>query len=206
MKYFAHRGESLIHRDNSIKSIGSALNGKYSGIEFDVQLSRDNVIVLYHDLYIGDSFINELYYKDLIEFDIISIDKLYETLDLSSIDILIDIKGTNMKIVELLQEFYTRHNYSRVIFCSFNRNIVRKINRCFNRGVIFETIFDETEYETIISGFDAIVVHWTCLSDSLIKYCRNNSIKTFTYTHKEYMEFEYMKKFDVDFIITNGLV
>ena len=206
MKYFAHRGESLIHRDNSIESIRAAINGNYNGIEFDVQLSRDNVIVLCHDLYIKNKFINELDYKDLDELGVISLDKLYNTLDLYNIDILVDIKGTDIEIVQSLREFYTKHDATRVTFCSFNRNIVRKFPRYMKRGIIFETIFEESEYESMTRGFDAVVIHWTCLSDSLVTYCRKNGIKTFTYTHKEQMELEYMKKFNVDSIITNGFV
>ena len=206
MKYFAHRGESCIHRDNSIESIRAAINGNYSGVEVDVQLSCDNVLVLCHDLYIGDKFINELSYKELGELNIISLDELYNTLDISKTTILLDIKGTDIHVVDMLIDFYLKHDSENVIFCSFNRNIALSIPTCFCRGVIFESIFSEYEFEKLISGFNVVVIHWTCLSSCFIEYCITNHIKTFTYTHKEPMELKYMKKFDVDFIITNGFL
>lgn len=204
MRYFAHRGESCIHRDNSIESIQAAINGNYAGVEIDVQLSRDNILVLYHDIYIKDRFVNKLYYRELAELNVISLDKLYNTIDLSETNILLDIKGTDINIVNMLNEFYLKHDYHRVIFCSFNRNIARNIPKCFRRGIIFETVYSENEYEALTSGFDVVVMHWTCLCSSFLNHCIRNEIKTFTYTHKEPMELKYMKKFNVDFIITNG--
>ncbi len=206
MKYFAHRGLSSIHKDNSIASIRAAiLDYNYTGVEIDVQLSRDNVIVLCHDLYLGEKFIKDLEYKELAELNVISLNHLYETVDISDMNILIDIKGTNENIVNELYKFYMDYDYDRVIFCSFNRKIANKLPPCFNRGIIFESIFSETEYEKMTSGFQVVVIHWTCLCSDLILYCRSKKIKTFTYTHKEKMELEYMKKFEVDFIITNGI-
>ena len=65
---------------------------------------------------------------------------------------------------------------------------------------------DIVHYKKTFFGLNYIVViHWTCLCKDLINFCKKNNIKTFTYTHKEDMELEYMKRFNVDYIITNGI-
>ena len=72
-KIAAHRGFSLEYPDNSIASIEAALKFNFDAIELDVQLTKDNIVVLYHDLYIVGPPnaiaptipINSLTYKEL---------------------------------------------------------------------------------------------------------------------------------------------
>jgi hypothetical protein len=42
------------------------------------------------------------------------------------------------------------------------------------------------------------------LDKEFIAFCKDKNIKVFTYTHKEPQELEYMLRYDVDGIITNG--
>lgn len=45
----AHRGDSKLYPENTNASIQSALNYKIQGIETDIQVTKDQVPVLYHD-------------------------------------------------------------------------------------------------------------------------------------------------------------
>ena len=205
MKYFAHRGLSLKYKDNSIESIKQAICQKYDGVEFDIQLSKDNVLVLFHDLYIKNTFIKDMYYDDLKKLGIISLQFLYEKLDLTGTNLLIDIKGNDLQIIGELEFFFIDKPHKDVIFSSFNRNITLNLPPKFKKGFSFETMFRPCEFEMIFSEFDCIVVHWTCLTNDLVKFCKMNNINIFSYTHKEECEIEYMNKFDIDVIITNGI-
>jgi len=205
MKYFAHRGLSSVNKDNSELSISEAIKHGYYGVELDVQLSSDNELILCHDLYMNDKFVNDLSCDELESMGIISLKYVYENIHLSNTQILLDIKGTNVYIINMLIEFYNTRNHENVTFCSFNRNLAHLIPSFFNRGVIFESILHKSEYNVMTSGFDSVVIHWTCLCSEFNEFCRKNNIKIFTYTHKEKMEIEYMKKFEIDYIITNGI-
>ncbi len=49
MKIFAHRGLSSIYPENTIVAFKKALEYKIDGIETDVQLTKDNKLVIFHD-------------------------------------------------------------------------------------------------------------------------------------------------------------
>ena len=50
MKILAHRGYSSIYPENTMLAFRKALEFGADGIEFDVQLTRDDQVVVIHDL------------------------------------------------------------------------------------------------------------------------------------------------------------
>ena len=47
---YAHRGGSLLRPENTIVAFDHGLSLGADGVEFDVHLSRDGVVVVHHDL------------------------------------------------------------------------------------------------------------------------------------------------------------
>jgi glycerophosphoryl diester phosphodiesterase len=206
MKYVAHRGYSLKYRDNNLEAIREAIVRKYDGIELDVQLCASGEVVLFHDVYVDNHFISELTLDELKERDICSLKDVYHEIpEIKDVFILLDIKGNNIQIVKALVDFYKDKPSHNVTFCSFNRKILYAFPDMFQRGSTFETTFTENEYEMITTGLKVVVLHWTCLDHNFISYCKSKDIKVYTYTHKEDKEIEYMYRYGVDGIITNGL-
>lgn len=205
MKCIAHRGYSLTHRDNSIEAIREAVHREYDGVEIDVQLCGTGELVLYHDVYIGNYFVGELSLQKLGELGVCSLRDVYEEIpEIRNTSLFIDIKGADLSVVKALETFYQDESTARVTFCSFNRKIVYNLPQKFKKGSTFETTFDPSEYDMVTRGLDAVVLHWTCLDHDFITYCKMAGIKVYTYTHKEDKELEYMYRYDVDGIITNG--
>lgn len=71
---FAHRGASAAAAENTRPAFDHALNSAADGIETDVQLSRDNVTVLWHDRYLDkiglpDKHIDDYDYAQLKTLD-----------------------------------------------------------------------------------------------------------------------------------------
>ena len=206
MRYVAHRGYSLEFPDNSVAAIRGALERKYSGVEIDIQLCGTGEIVLHHDVYVDDVFIKDSTINELREKGIITLGDVYrEVPDIRNTRLLLDIKGNDLKIIDALKLFYATESTANVIFCSFNRSLLYSLPSEFRKGSTFETSFNVDEYDMITRGLSAVLIHWTCLSHSFITYCRFKDIEVYTYTHKEHMELEYMSKFNVNFVITNGL-
>ena len=206
MKYIAHRGYSLKYRDNSIDAIVEAIRRGYYGVEIDVQLCKSGELVLFHDVYVGDKFISEMTLDELWKCDIYSLREVYNTVpEIKGTQVIIDIKGNNIKVCEALHRFYLVEPSEHVIFCSFNRNILYNLPIQFKKGSTFETTFHQSEYDMITRELSAVVLHWTCLDEAFIIYCKMRNIKVYTYTHKDSKELEYMYKYDVDGIITNGI-
>jgi len=206
MKYIAHRGYSLTNRDNSIEAIQEALHKKYDGIELDIQLCNTGQLVLFHDVYINGRFIEDMSFRELKELGVCSLREVYNALpSIRHTRLFLDIKGTQPSIIASLIQFYMNESIENVFFCSFNRKLVYGLPDHFKKGSTFETTFKAIEYEMITRDLYLVVLHWTCLDHGFIAYCKNKNIRVYTYTHKEDMEIEYMKRYDIDGIITNGL-
>jgi glycerophosphoryl diester phosphodiesterase len=206
MKYIAHRGYSIESRDNSLQAIKDAIWRKYYGVEIDIQLCKTGEIVLFHDIYVNDSFICDLTVDELKDLGIITLCDVYlQVPNIQNTKIFLDIKGNNTEIVKKLEEFYRHKDHSNVYFCSFNRQLLRLLDTKFKKGSTFETIFNPDELDMITNGMSVVFVHWTCLCSSLVEHCKRGGVEVFTYTHKDRMEIEYMMKFDVDGIITNEI-
>jgi glycerophosphoryl diester phosphodiesterase len=54
VRIIAHRGASLTHRENTIDAFRAAVEVGADGIELDVRLSGDDVLVVHHDAHIDD--------------------------------------------------------------------------------------------------------------------------------------------------------
>lgn len=205
MKFIAHRGYSLEYPDNSLQAIQKAISKQYYGVEIDIQMCKTGEIVLFHDIYINDSFIGDLTVDKLKDLGIITLCDVYTQVpEIQNTKLFLDIKGNDTSIIKNLEEFYRHRDHSNVYFCSFNRQLLRLLDNKFKKGSTFETIFNSGELNRITDGMSVVFVHWTCLCDSLIEHCKKAGVEVFTYTHKGKMEMEYMMKFDVDGIITNG--
>ena len=206
MKCIAHRGYSIDRIDNSIDAIQEAVHRSYDGIEIDVQLCASGEIVLFHDVYVGEQFISDLCLNELKQLGICSLKDVYREIpEIKDVFILLDIKGNNIQIVKALVDFYKDKPSHNVTFCSFNRKILYAFPDMFQKGSTFETTFTENEYDMITHNLTAVILHWTCLDHNFISYCKSKDIKVYTYTHKEDKEIEYMYRYGVDGIITNGL-
>ena len=205
MKCIAHRGYSLKYRDNSIEAIREAIHREYDGVEIDVQLCETGELILFHDVYIKGKFISEMNLSQLKEMGIITLQQVYEEIpEIRRTLLILDIKGADLNVTRALEKFYENESTENVFFCSFNRKIVYRLPKEFKIGSTFETTFHKSEYPLITMALDAVILHWTCLDHEFIEYCRSKDIKVYTYTHKEDEELEYMYRYGVDGIITNG--
>tara|TARA_B100001559_G_scaffold122704_1_gene103268 strand:+ start:318 stop:935 length:618 start_codon:yes stop_codon:yes gene_type:complete len=205
MKYIAHRGISKKYEDNTIPAIREALDREYYGIEIDVQLCKSGELVLYHDVYTSKGFVDELTFDELKDLGICSLREMYATLPaIRDVVVIVDIKGNDPRVAFALQDFYLEEDTNDVYFSSFNRNLVRLLLPNFNIGTTLETTFVPHEFDMVTEGVRCVVLHWTSLDHDFISFCKERGIHVFTYTHKEPLEHEYMLRYDVDAIITNG--
>ena len=207
MLCIAHRGYSLKYKDNSIIAIREAIARNYDGIEVDVQQCKTGELVMYHDIYIGTDFVEDLTIDELFSKGVHSLYALYEIVpEIESTMLFIDIKGSSTTICDELDTFYKKRSIRDVYFCSFNRPILYDLPKHFKKGSIFATTFIESEYAVITKDIQVVIIHWTCLNYIFIQYCKLNKITVFAYTHTCDKEMEYMIKYEIDGIITNGFL
>lgn len=201
MKLIAHRGYSLEHRDNSLDAIQAAIDLGYNGVEIDIQPCASGELCLYHDLYIGNTYIREMSEGDLRRADVCFLRDVYDMI--KDIPVYLDIKGG----VEEVMTFFKERSYENFTFCSFNRQFLRALPQDMKKGTTFEMVPGGVyEYDMLTEGMHAVLVHWSCLNEEFVGYCRDKGVEVLTYTHKTLADLRHICQFSVDGIITNGLI
>ena len=201
MKLIAHRGYSLKHRDNSWEAIQAALDLGYNGVEIDVQPCASGELCLYHDLYMNGRFIREMSEGELRRADVCFLRDVYDLL--KGVPVYLDIKGGDAAPVV---KFFEERPHDNITFCSFNRQVLRALPSEMKKGTTFEMVpGGADEYDMLTEGMNAVLVHWSCLNEDFVGYCRAKGVEVLTYTHKTIMDLRHMCQFGVDGVITNGI-
>ncbi|MGH4123311.1 MAG: glycerophosphodiester phosphodiesterase [Clostridium sp.] len=225
---YAHRGASAYYPENTMLSFKKALEMGATGIETDVQLTKDGVLVLIHDEMVnrttnGEGFVADYTYKELNKLDagswmgeefagikIPTVEELiYLTLDK---DIIINFEIKNgivlyEDIEQKLIDLIYKHKINRkVILSSFNHYSIamcNKISKGINTGVLYmEGIYKPYNYASTV-GANAIHPYFHAINEQVIKQTQKHKtqINVFTVDDEEKMKFFLDMK--VDGIITN---
>lgn len=209
MYCIAHRGNSDKHKDNTLESFLSALEYKFDMIELDIQLTKDNKIIIYHDTYINDQLIKDMNYSDIIKLDkdIISIQDFFEKIDYNKISIYLDIKGDHY-ICSYLHKFLCNMDISKILIGSFNfitLETLYNLNNSYNLGLITENNMNNEILQYYIDKLDIAFIsyHWSVLDNRSINYLQNRNILVFTYTCKDKNIEHFIKKYRIDGVVSN---
>jgi glycerophosphoryl diester phosphodiesterase len=127
----AHRGSSVLYIENTLDAFVAALNDpKYDYIEFDVQYTKDKVLVVHHDLSLLRLQQKKVYLEDLTYDELLSVSKYpiptyTEVMDLVNgskpLNIEIKSQGNYVDDVEiahfLVDDFESRGILNSVLLC-----------------------------------------------------------------------------------------
>lgn len=143
MEIWAHRGCSLKHPENTIEAFTAALEVPgLTGIELDVQLSKDNIPVVIHDERVdrttwGVGFVKDFYFTDLQKFEVIpSLEEVLTLLKprlLENLKLNIELKNSEIPyegmeeiVINMVKKFGVEKS---VIYSSFNPNSLKVIKQ-----------------------------------------------------------------------------
>lgn len=127
MKIIAHRGNDLIHRENSKAAIINSLNMTYvDGVEFDIRITKDNKFIINHDPFYYKYFIRKTNTKTLKRIGLNTLDEVLDNVKSDKI-LLIELKEDNRKIRKTAKYLYqVLCKYKLNIYlCSFNYNFIK---------------------------------------------------------------------------------
>lgn len=217
----AHRGYSLLKkRENTLFAFQNAIKNNFDMIELDIHLCKSNDIIIYHDAYLKYKekfrYIKDLTYSEINSINpyIITLPFFFKNIDKNDIKIYLDLKGDN-KIINPLLEYLNKNfnDYNNLILSSFNRKSLKDIimyNKTITNnieiGFITENIYTQFELKFIMKDIDYLIVSWNMLDNETIDFCKKNNKKIFCYTLKDEKELEYIKKFDIDGIVSDILI
>ena len=217
----AHRGHS--YKDNSLNAFFYAIKEKFDMIELDIQITKDNQIVVFHDTYISKTgkssrtnlsstdhdFIIDLTLEEIKEIDskIISLNEFFENIDPKDNLIYLDIKGSK-KIVPFLLSLLEKYDTTNIYIGAFNILMIEalsKIRPDLNYGIISETMFTSDIIDLITSKYNIkfFCFHWSVLQHDEINYLKNKDILVFSYTNKFDIILKRMMEFNIDGIVSN---
>ena len=225
---YAHRGASAYYPENTMLSFEKAIEMGCTGIETDVQLTKDGVLVLIHDEMVnrttnGEGFVKDYTYIELNKLDAgawmseeftgIRIPTVEELIYLTSdknIILNFEIKNgivmyedIEQKLIDLIYKHKIKH---KVILSSFNHYSVAKCNKIskdINTGVLYmEGIYKPYNYAKTV-GANAIHPYFHAVNEDVIKEAKKHKAQVNVFTVDDEEDMKSFLNMKVDGIITN---
>ena len=225
---YAHRGFSAEYPENTMIAFKKALEAGCEGIELDVQLTRDNEVVIIHDETIDRTSSRTGWVKDMTYTELCTIDfsykfthkvgfqkipRLREYFELvQNEDIITNIElktgvceypGIEKLVYDLIREF---HLEKKVCVSSFNHHSVmrmKELDPAIECGFLSETwILDAGAY-TSSHGIEAYHPNFHMLTDAEVAELRAHGCKIKTWTVNEDADIDEMIRIEADGIIGN---
>lgn len=210
MLKIAHRGYSEKYGDNNMKAFREALHAGFDMIELDILLCRSGEIVIYHDTYIEEKYINQIDYKDLKKYNIILLEEFLEEFYNKDILIYFDLKGEHTVIyplIDLIKRWFSEQRMKDIYVSAFNRRFLDPLVESklpVKIGFTTENLFTNEQFDYLCKYAYFVCFHWTILDHKAIEHLRKNNIKIYTYTNKEEFILNHMLKYKIDGIVSNN--
>ena len=229
MKVWGHRGASGFAPENTMEAFRLAVEMGADGIETDVHLSKDGVLVLMHDEKIdrttnGTGYIKDYTYEELAKFnanyhkegyDFCRIPTLNELLQLSkdtgvllNIEIKTDAilyENIEDKVLALVKEYGIE---DQVMYSSFNHYSLMKmksINPSIKVGLLYMCgLYQPWNYANSVHA-DALHPYYpACILDDYVKNSHLHNVMVNAWTVNDEKTMRWFKKQGVDGIITDN--
>lgn len=190
-KLIAHRGiPSKFVKENSVVAIKKALlSNEFLGVEFDVRVTKDQEFIIYHDSYINNKLIKNMYYSELPKY----VPRLSDVLNIKSDKIfLVEIKnidGLYNEFVKLLNKYKNKNIY----VMSFSNKVIEQLlsyKKTFKLGIL-NYVFNTND--SLYQRLDFLCILNSLLNDHIIS--NYSDLEIFSYgifSKKKYKDVYYI--------------
>lgn len=225
----AHRGFSGMYPENTMLAFRKAMKAGCNGIETDVQMSKDGVLVICHDELLdrtsnGTGLLKDYTYDELLNFDfgikfsskfegekIPTLDELLQFAKENHIFLNLELKnglfsydGMEKKIIDLIYKYDFKDSVILSSFNHFSMIKCKEIDSSIKTGLLYEGTFVDIEKYCKNIGADALHPQYFSLLDAeLTKKIQAEDIMINTYTVNHEIHMEALLDLKVDAIITN---
>lgn len=224
VKNIAHRGFSGMYPENTeIAFLKAAEVSCCDGFETDVQMTKDEVIVICHDERIdrtsnGTGFIKDYSYEELLRFDfgqgqrIMRIEHLLEMVSKNQLLLNIELKNTRFAYEGMeeiiIRQIYAYNMQNQVIFSSFNHLSMKKCKEIapnIQTGLLYEQPLYKAEAYARTVGANAIHPDYETVfgEKSLVRRAKEAGVQVNVWTINEIEDMKKAIRLGVDAIITN---
>ncbi len=225
---FAHRGASAVAVENSIPAFRAAFDVEADGIEFDVQLTRDGELIVFHDTNLDrltqatgrvtDKTLREIQNLTLhnkFNTNRVSIPTLEEVLTIIPDEMIVNIEVKSQSLLDrqlirkLANQLEQFPHPERVIVSSFNVLQLFKVKNWlpnFKIGLLCAPGLSPTLYQRLFFhslGHFSIHPAHTDITPKLIRFCHQKTTPVITYTVNNSDEFSRLIHENIDGIFTD---
>lgn len=225
---WAHRGDSSRAPENTMASFELALSYGVQGIETDLHLTKDDVLVITHDMMLGRTvdgheWIRELNWKELSGRDCgswfhrdfrnerpLRLEDFLDWAAPSELLLNLEIKGgfhhyptMEEKLINCLKNYKLQ---DRVLISSFNHHSLLKLHRLapeYSLGVLTASLLVAPQNYVQNLGAQAYHPDYRAVLPEDLQACSRMGIATNCYTVDESSDMERLLEWGVDGLITN---
>lgn len=217
----AHRGfwkTDPLTIENSCQALKNAQQLNIYGTEFDVRMSKDGMLIIFHDEYHGNMEISETNFIDLEKLKLKNgenIPTLKEYLEKGkqnpSLKLMIELKPINsetrenelvQKSIQLVKELQLESQYE---FISFSLNICEQLKKSEPHFKVHYLNGDLSPLEIKEKGFNGIDYHYSIFlkNSTWVSEAKSLGLITNSWTVNDPEIFNHLKKQGIDFITTD---
>jgi len=225
---YAHRGASGYFPENTMLAFQEGVKMGATGLETDVQMTKDGVLILIHDETLnrttnGKGFVKDYTYQEIAELDagswykrsfrgekIPTLRELLEfvkdkniMLNLELKNTLIPYHGMEELVLQLIKEYKVE---KKIIISSFNHYSivkVKKLNNKIKTAILYtEGLFHPERYAKYV-GANAIHPYYLAINEEIVKEVKKEKILINPFTVNKEEDMLNLIKMGVDGIITN---
>ena len=228
MKIIAHRGYSGLYPENTMLSFQKAVEAGCDEIELDVQLTKDNVLVIIHDESIkrttdGEGLVRKYTFAELQKFNAAELQKKeFDFLPIPSFEeYLAWVKTTNVttnielknskfyytnlekKVIDLLTSY---EMLDKVMFSSFNHLSMAKCKQLAPEvpcGILTEREIGNAGYYAKSNGMECYHPDIKKLTTTVVNNCKKHSILINAWTVNDMGDLKKLYDWGLSGAITN---
>lgn len=225
----AHRGFSGMYPENTMLAFKKAIDAHCDGIETDVQVSKDGVLVICHDELLdrtstGTGLLKDYTYEELLNFDfgikfsphfsgekIPTLEDLLKLAKENNIFLNLELKnglfpyeGIEKKVIDLIYKYDLKDSIILSSFNHFSMIKCKEIDSSIKTGLLYEGTFVDIEEYCKKLGADALHPQYFSLLDpQLTKKIQDEGIMINTYTVNHEIHMNALLDLKVNSIISN---
>jgi len=199
------------NKENSVEYLNSCIDSNAKYIEVDVRITKDAVLVLYHDYKIDNQLIEQTSFKDLINLNpnLLKIDYIFNFAKTNNFSINFDLKTINA--AKLLAKKINENQFiDKCVISGCHDNEVKMLLSCNrNLKVIYNLEREDLlKIDSVINKISklnifGINLNFKLLNDSLYFKLIKTNIPLFVWTVDNEKDFIICKKYNLFSITTN---
>ena len=214
MYVIAHQGDMSSFPGNSMDAFESAVISSkgFDMIELDIQMTKDDCIIIFHDSILKNTFIRNLTLKEVCEEapKVLVFEMFYETFMMqhTSIRYYLDIKGSDsicLPLVNLLENYPHPENLFLASFQFPILEVLSSLTSRYKLGFISENSFSANLLRLFFQKYPLhfISIYWKVINPTMVSFCKRHGVLVFVYTCRTIQDWEHIVRMNVDGVVTD---